>query len=189
MEINKDFSSSKLVNDYFAAFKDKGLELPDPNREVGRNGYYPGQTFHATGLVIVPATDTLPTPYIGVATTEGVTLSLKSLMGLSSVRGYHLDGSYPSEFLTKEGEKATEQIEASVISGFRFDKCFQPSTRNFLEFASECEANKFFEGKTITYMGTVVRPFVAKKASNPTFSEQYKEGFARCITAKLWGVE
>ena len=185
----KDFSSSKLVTDYFAALKDKGLQLPDFSREIGRNGYYPGQTFHAIGLVIVPATDTLPTPYIGVETTEGVTLSVKSLMGLSSIRGYQLEGSYPSEFLTKEGEKATEQIEAAVINGFRFDEAFQPSTRNFLDFVAECEASKFFEDKTITYLGTVVRPFVAKKPSNPSFSEQYKEGFARCITAKLWSVK
>lgn len=192
----KDLSKSAIVEAYKQALgpnASKGLET----KTVGNNGYTLGQEFHATGVLKVVDTTIQGNKavYVAVETEEGVDLSVKSLMGLSSLTGYHTESPEGTEgFLHQWTEKATDKeykskmIAPSVVEDFDFADVFQPKSRNLLEFIAIAEEEELFKGKTIRYLGNVVRPYVATKPSKGGF-EHYKEGAQRAISVKLWSVD
>ena len=181
----KDYNDSEIVKAYAVAAGKQVSDLKDSN--VGSNGYSLGQTFHTTGMRVVPRTDAV-SAYIAVTTSEGTDLSLRSLMGVSSLKGYETSGKFISEFDEKK-QKTSREISAEVIDGFDFGDVFQPSCRQFLSFAAECEDTNFWAGKTVEYLGNVVRPYEAKKDSPASSFEKYKAGYKRAMSARLWSVE
>lgn len=180
--------NSELVKSYMEAAKKAGMNEPK-NSTVGNNGYTLGQQFHSTGMKLVEAEiNGKKSVYVAVTTEEGIDLSIKSLMGVSSLSGYETTGEFESES-REAGKKVVTKIKAEVVDNFDFEQCFQPSCRQLLDFIAEAEENSFFEGKTITYLGKVVRPYEAKKDSPATSFEAYKKGDKRAMAVKLWSVE
>lgn len=151
---------------------------------IGTNGREVGQEFTFTGELkldckVVDANGKVTSIYEGFGLSDGTYLSVKQFMGLSSLLGYNTSG----EFTQTNGTK----YEAKVIENFNFEDCFQPETREYIPFLTWLLGNpNFYEkGKTIRYLGFVVRPYEAKKAGE-AFGEKWKKGDTRCMTAKLW---
>lgn len=179
--------SNELVKSYVSAAKAAGMAEPK-NSTVGNNGYTLGQQFHGTGLQVVESEiNGKKTAYVAVTTEEGIDLSIKSLMGISSISGYETEGEFESESL-EGGKKVVSKVKAEVIPDFDFEQVYQPSCRQLLDFIAEADETSFFEGKVITYLGKVVRPYEAKKDSPATSFETYKKGYKRAMAVKLWSV-
>lgn len=179
--------NNELVKNYLEAAKAAGMKEPT-NSTVGNNGYTLGQQFHSTGLKVVQSEiNGKKTAYVAVTTEEGIDLSIKSLMGISSLSGYEVEGEFESES-QEAGKKVTTKIKAEVVSNFDFGQVYQPSCRQLLDFIAEADESGFFEGKTITYLGKVVRPYEAKKDSPSASFETYKKGYKRAMAVKVWSV-
>lgn len=187
--MSKDSTKNdELVKSYLEAAKVAGMSEPK-NTTVGNNGFALGQQFHSTGLKLVQSEiNGKKTAYIAVTTEEGLDISIKSLMGLTALNGYKTEGEFDSES-QEAGKKVVTKVVAEVVSDFDFSRVYQPSCRQLLDFIAECNQSGFFEGKTLTYLGKVVRPYEAKKDSPATSFEVYKKGYKRAMAAKLWSVE
>lgn len=184
---NKDFSSSKLVIDLLAACSANGQQAPK-NVAVGNNGYTIGEQFHTTGMELVTTEiNGNKMSYVGITTKEGVTISVKSVLGLSSLNGYEMEGEFVAESDNEAGEKIESKVVAKVVKGFEFKNVYH-SNLGLLDYIADCESNKFWEGKILTFLGNVVRSIIARKDSPVTSFEHYKAGYKRCISAKLWNV-
>lgn len=158
------------------------------NLVVGSNGYALGQTFTITGATWVQRNiNGTEVGYAAFTTAEGAELSIKQVMGISSLVGYEISGSFPNESGTNKAKPEIEQIKAQVVEDFKFEDVFQPETRKFLDFLDKVEAGEF-NGRTLTYLGVAVRPFVAKTNSSPKSSQKYVAGMQRTISVKLWGM-
>lgn len=151
---------------------------------IGTNGRGVGQSFTLTGELkldckVVDANGKVTAIYEGFGLTDGTYLSVKQYMGLSSLTGYNTSG----EFTQTNGTKYV----AEVVKDFNFKDCFQPKTREYIPFLAWLIENPDFyaKGKTIQYLGFVVRPYEAKKAGE-AFGESWEKGNIRCMTAKLW---
>lgn len=180
--------NNALVKSYLEAAKKAGMNEPK-NNTVGNNGYTLGQQFHSNGMKLVETEiNGKKTVYVAVTTEEGIDLSVKSLMGISSLSGYETTGEFESES-REAGKKVVTKIKAEVVDDFDFERVFQPACRQLLDFIAEAEENGTFDGKTITYLGKVVRPYEAKKDSPATSFETYKKGDKRAMSVKLWSVE
>lgn len=187
--MSKDaIKDNRLVKSYLDAAKAAGMKEP-ANSAIGNNGYALGQQFHGTGLKVVETEiKDKKTVYVAVTTEEGIDLSIKSLMGISSLSGYATEGEFESESL-EAGKRVITKVKAEVIPNFDFAQVYQPSCRRILDFIAEADESGFFEGKTITYLGKVVRPFEAKDDSKASSLEVYKRGYKRAMAVKLWNVE
>lgn len=197
----KDLNNSQMVQNLLAATNALGIRAPKDTTTVGTNGYTIGQQFHATGLKLIQNDGTEPgsvkCAYVAITTKEGVDLSLKSVMSLSSLNGFETEGKFENHHLVMD-KKTKKEIEIfdTVEADFGdedFDRVFQPSTRNLLQFIAEAEGDDqnapFFEGKVITYLGRVVRPYTAKKDSESGSFEKYTRGMQRAMAVRLWAVE
>lgn len=193
---NNNSNGNKDVNALGAnSLRNKALEgKSDAEKQkleeqvVGSNGYALGQEFTINGAAWV--TRNINGQDIGYAvftTDEGAEISIKQVMGISSLTGYETSGSFPNESGAKMSEKTTDQVTAQVVEGFKFSNVFQPETRKFLDFLDKADEGKF-NGKTLTYLGIAVRPFVAKTNSSSKSSQKYIAGMQRTITVKLWGM-
>lgn len=194
-EIN--LSTDTFVQEFLNAYKEaKGTEY-DTTKKAGNNGYSLGQQFVLTGAVktakVTQPDGTVSAVYIALETKEGVDLSLQSIMGLSSMRGYEKSGSYPNEFHLKSDKDKVlaDQVAAEVVDGFDFEDTYKPVTREILKFAAFAKENEIFKGKTATFLGTVVRPYVSKKETTDISDSKkvIKPGYKRAQTAKLWSVK
>ena len=155
---------------------------------IGSNGYALGQKFTISGAAWVTRQINGATIGYAVFTTEeGAEISIKQVMGISSLVGYETSGSFPNESGARMSEKTTEQVTAQVVEDFKFSDVFQPSTRKFLDFLDIADRGEF-NGRTLTYLGVAVRPFVAKTNSSAKSSQEYTAGMQRTITVKLWGM-
>lgn len=184
----KDYSNSAIVKSFQEKAQSAGLKTPE-DVTVGNNGYAIGQEFHATGDLKVKETEIngKKAVYVVVETEEGVELSIKSLMNISSLQGYHTEGTFKSESL-EAGKTVSKDLTAQVVEGFDFADVYQPTSRQLLSFIADAEESNLFRGKTIRYLGTVVRPYEAKKDSPATSFEKYKAGMQRAMSQKLWEV-
>lgn len=193
---NNNSSSNRDVNLESAnSLRNKALEgKSDAEKQkleeqvIGSNGYALGQKFTITGAAWV--TRNINGAIIGYAvftTEEGAEISIKQVMGISSLVGYETSGSFPNESGARMSEKTTEQVTAQVVEDFKFSDVFQPSTRKFLDFLDIADKGEF-NGHTLTYLGVAVRPFVAKTNSSAKSSQEYTARMQRTITVKLWGM-
>lgn len=186
-DVNNPESENSLRNKALAGKSDKDREKLE-NQVIGSNGYALGQKFTISGAAWV--TRKINGQEIGYAvftTEEGAEISIKQVMGISSLVGYETSGSFPNESGTRMSEKTTEQVTAQVVEDFKFSDVFQPSTRKFLDFLDIADRGEF-DGRTLTYLGVAVRPFVAKTNSSAKSSQEYTAGMQRTITVKLWGM-
>ena len=191
MENKRNFSEVEFVKNFVATYKANGGDADKlAKRTVGNNGYAVGQSFTLTGEILVKENEINGTKqtYLVLPTEEGTELSLMSLMGVSSLKGYDMENVVNVEFA--EGTtKKTRPVQTEVTADFDFENVFKPASRNFLEFAGMIAENEVnLKGKVATFLGTVVKPITAKKDGEQN-GEKYKKGYTRAIETKLWSVE
>lgn len=187
--MSKDVKESKIATDFAA--KCEALKMKNPaDVLVGNNGYAVGQEFHATGAlkIVESKIGDRTACYVAVETEEGVNLSIKSLMNISSLQGYHTEGTFVHQTMGKDKQIVDTQVSAEVVPDFSFDDVFKPTTRNLAEFIAQADTEQLFAGKTIRYLGNVVRPYKAKNDSPRDSFETWKTGYERTINQKLWEI-
>lgn len=190
----KNAKENELITKFLEDYKTARGKEYDQNRTVGNNGYSVGQSFALTGELVYETNEIngIKSVYWVLLTESGAKLSLMSLMGVSSLKGYCIDNTkeIPVEFYNpKAKNKETRTVTATVESDFDFEEVWQPPTRNLLDLVSmilEGELN--LKGRTVTYLGTVVKEFTAKKDSEQN-GEKVKEGYKRAIETRLWSMK
>jgi hypothetical protein len=194
MANKKNYLENDLVKKFLEDYKDARGKEYDQTRIVGNNGYSVGQSFTLTGEIEYKTNEINgnKSVYWVLLAEGGVELSLMSLMGVSSLKGYCVDSTkeFPIEFYNaKTKEKDSRTVTATVESDFDFDDVWQPPTRNLLELAGMiADGDLNLKGKTVTYLGTVVKDFTAKKDSEQN-GEKVKEGYKRVIETRLWSMK
>ena len=112
--------SSELLKKYATIRKTADSNWKDDTqqvRNVGNNGYVIGQQFELDGTFGVEEIkngDNVTGAYFACGTKQGVKLSLASLMGLTSLRGYKLSGEDTSYCAKINGEPTEAQLKDSV---------------------------------------------------------------------------
>jgi hypothetical protein len=193
MANKKNYLENDLVKKFLEDYKDARGKEYDQTRIVGNNGYSVGQSFKLTGEIEYKTNEINGTKsvYWVLLAEGGVELSLMSLMGVSSLKGYCVDNTkeFPVEFYNaKTKDKDTRTVTATVESNFDFEDVWQPPTRNLLDLAGMiADGDLNLKGKTVTYLGTVVKDFTAKKDSEQN-GEKVKEGYKRVIETRLWSM-
>lgn len=184
---------NELLNETRELFgDDRAKKLSE--RTVGNNGYNLGQTFTFTGKIenqkTKDADGNVTAIYPALETTDGVWLSVGSLMGISSLKGYLKDGEQGThEWLDEDGEKQVKTLQNEVVDHFDFSKVFNPPTRHLLTFVNMLAKGEYpIAGKKVTYLGQVHRQFTAKK-DGESFNESWEKGFARCASVRLWAIK
>lgn len=192
-ENKKSYLENEVIKQFMDAYKAchtdeqvKNLE----DRTVGNNGYYIGQEFTLTGEIDWKEQDVNGTKqvYWFLKTVEGAELSLQSLMGISSLKNYRLEGSVEVEFLEGRATKTRTVTAAVQNGGVQEADLWVPKSRHFLtEVQNILEGVEDLRNKKVTFLGTAVRPIIAKKAGEQN-GEKYAVGAKRAIETKLWSV-
>lgn len=190
---NKKFIESEFVKGFLTVYAaNGGTKTAEQmlNRTVGSNGYTIGQEFTLTGDIETKVNEINGTKqtYLVLPTKEGTELSLMSLMGVSSLKGYDLENEVTIEFLNGKN-KESRTVKTDTVDGFDFADVWQPTSRNLLELAyliSEKEVD--LTNKKVTYLGTIVKPIIAKKKGESN-GEKFDIGFKRAIETKVWSVQ
>jgi hypothetical protein len=195
----KDYSQNELVKKFLEKYGEvrgtkKAEELTE--KTVGNNGYSIGQTFTLLGTIdfkeqTINGSETV---YWYLPTKEGVDLSLMSLMGVSSLKGYVDKNIEVEYYLTKkeDGKNVDDKKSRTVTPDFTpeddFKKVWQPPTRHLLTLvAMIADGDENMVGKKVTFLGTAVKPFTAK-SDNEQNGEKYRAGYQRAIETKLWSI-
>ena len=194
MDANKkNYSENEFVKAFIAEYEkhhtaDQVAKLKD--RTVGNNGFTLGQSFTLTGEIKTVSREINGTTqvYIILPTKEGTELSLMSLMGISSLKGYESNGGVVSVEFDANGEKKTREVKTDLVNNFNFDHVWKPASRNLLELAGMiAEGDVVLANKKATFLGTAVKKFTAKKDGEQN-GESYSEGYTRAIETKLWKI-
>ena len=170
-------------------------------RNVGNNGYVIGQQFELDGTFSVEEIkngDNVTGAYFACGTKQGVKLSLASLMGLTSLRGYKLSGedtSYcakingePTEAQLKDSVKYTAQVADDVDETFvGWADC---PTRDIYDLVVRIENEQFrLNGISVEYKGQVIRGWEAKKTGDDiVVGKKYAQGAHRVTRQHLFKV-
>jgi hypothetical protein len=195
METNKkNYLQNETIVKFLADYKTARQKDYDTERTVGNNGFAIGQQFVLTGEVEYK-TNTIngsTSVYWVLKAEGGYELSLMSLMGVSSLKGYCTDRekSFPQDSYNKTTrQKDTKSVHATVEPGFDFKQVWQPPTRNLLTLVGMIlEGDLNLKNKVVTYLGTVVKDYRAKKDSEQN-GDVVKEGYDRVIETRLWSME
>jgi hypothetical protein len=197
MDDNKRFIESQFVKDFLSVYAANGGKKTEAEllaKNVGNNGYVIGQEFTLTGDIKTATSEIngAKQTYIVLTTEEGTELSLQTLMGVSSLKGYVFGEDVVIEFDGKdennEAVKKSRKVRADFDKG-DFENVWMPATRNLLTLAGMiAEKHINLAGKTASYLGTAVKPITAKKKGESN-GEKFKEGYARAIETKLWSVK
>ena len=170
-------------------------------RNVGNNGYVIGQQFELDGTFGVEEiknSDKVTGAYFACGTRQGVKLSLASLMGLTSLRGYTLSGedtSYlskitgePTEAQLKDSVKYTAKVADDVDETFvGWADC---PTRDIYDLVVRIENEQFsLDGITVEYKGQAIRGWDAKKGGDDiVVGKKYTAGAHRVTRQHLFKV-
>ena len=170
-------------------------------RDNGLRGFYPGavdctrhplgQQFTLTGAIFtkIATLNGVKYPYIALGTQEGRDLSLANMMGISSLKGIDLNNEVEVNYLDN-GKMATRHLKSTVIDGFDFYQVWQPRTRLYLELAAMiAEKDLDLTNVRVTYLGCVVKPFIAKISGEDIFGERYEQGYKRAMEYHLWKLD
>jgi hypothetical protein len=186
----------QLMSAYNEGRKQAGMEAvaSDATRTVGNNGMAVGQEVELTGVLnpAVPvknAEGKTTAVFIGLETSDGGFLSLQSVMGISSMRGYSTTEPAINETRVKASKQSpakAETINPEVIDNFEFDEMWKPETRDLYDMAALIMADPSIVKGVWQYCGLVVRQIIAKKDSSASSFEKYCEGDKRAMTAKMW---
>ena len=193
MDNKKNYQENEFVKGFIAEYEkhhtaDQVSKLKE--RVVGNNGFTLGQSFTLTGEIKTASRDIngVTQVYIVLPTKEGTELSLMSLMGVSSLKGYEANGDTVSVEFDANGEKKTREVKCELVANFNFDHVWKPASRNLLELAGMiAEGDIALANKKVTFLGTAVKKFSAKKDGEQN-GESYSEGYTRAIETKLWKV-
>lgn len=155
-------------------------EFEAPKNMIGNNGRMVGQTFTLTGelnlAIPIAGTNNF---YEGLALSDGTYLSVKRLMGLSSLKGYETSG-------TLEDSKGNKFV-AQTTEDFDFEQVFQPASRDYVEFLIWIQQNlNELKGRQIQLVAEVHRQIKTKKASTDFNGVTWKVGDTRVMSALLW---
>lgn len=186
----------QLIDAYNAGRTQAGMEVveADATRIVGNNGMAVGQEIELTGTLnpAVPvknAEGKTTAVFIGLETTEGNFLSLQSMMGISSMRGYSETEPAVNETrvkATKQSPVKSETIKPEVTEDFDFDQMWKPETRDLYDMAALIMADPSIVQGKWQYCGVLVRQITAKKDATARSFEKYCEGDKRAMSAKMW---
>lgn len=193
MENKKNYQENEFVKGFLAEYEkhhtaDQVTKLKE--RVVGNNGFTLGQQFTLTGEITTASRDINGTTqvYIILPTKEGTELSLMSLMGVSSLKGYVANGESVNVEFDANGDKKTREVKCELVANFNFDHVWKPASRNLLELAGMiAEGDVALANKKVTFLGTAVKAFVAKKDGEQN-GESYSEGYTRAIETRLWKI-
>ena len=181
-------SKSAILKQYKEKAESIGRTIDlEAEKTVGSNGWNIGQTFTLTGEVIVAEVkrDGEITGYfLALPTKEKANLSLQSLMGLSSLRGYEMTG---------EADDSTgNHYDAEVASDVKKDFVGWRNlpSRDLYEIAGMIEAGELkLKDKVVTYKGRVFRKWKARSAGTDLATgKPYAEGDERVSRVQLWKV-
>ena len=196
--------SSEMLRKYATIRKTADSNWKDDTqqvRNVGNNGYVIGQQFELDGTFSVEEIkngDNVTGAYFACGTKQGVKLSLASLMGLTSLRGYKLSGedtSYcakingePTEAQLKDSVKYTAQVADDVDETFvGWADC---PTRDIYDLVVRIENEQFrLNGISVEYKGQVIRGWEAKKGGDDiVVGKKYVQGAHRVTRQHLFKV-
>ena len=196
--------SSEMLRKYATIRKTADSNWKDDTqqvRNVGNNGYVIGQQFELDGTFSVEEIkngDNVTGAYFACGTKQGVKLSLASLMGLTSLRGYKLSGedtSYcakingePTEAQLKDSVKYTAQVADDVDETFvGWADC---PTRDIYDLVVRIENEQFrLNGISVEYKGQVIRGWEAKKTGDDiVVGKKYAQGAHRVTRQHLFKV-
>ena len=196
--------SSEMLRKYATIRKEADSTWKDDTqqvRNVGNNGYVIGQQFELDGTFGVEEIkngDKVTGAYFACGTKQGVKLSLASLMGLTSLRGYMLSGedtSYcakingePTEAQLKDSVKYTAQVADDVDETFvGWADC---PTRDIYDLVVRIENEQFkLDGISVEYKGQVIRGWEAKKTGDDiVVGKKYAQGAHRVTRQHLFKV-
>lgn len=192
-ENKKSYLENEVIKQFMDAYKACHTDEQVKNleeRTVGNNGYYIGQQFTLTGEIDWKEQDVNGTKqvYWFLITEEGAELSLQSLMGISSLKNYLLEGEVVVEYKGEKNAKTERKVTASVQEGTTENDLWVPKSRHFLtEVQNILEGVENLKNKKVTFLGTAVRPINAKKDGTQN-GESYNKGWKRAIETKLWSV-
>lgn len=201
MANKKNYQENELVKKFLEKYTEvNGQEKADKlsDKTIGNNGYEIGQQFTLLGTIdfkeqTVNGTKTV---YWYLPTKEGTDLSLMSLMGVSSLKNYS-DESVEVEYYTVNGkgkdakdEKKTRTVTPDYLPKDNdFSEVWQPASRHLLTMvAMIADGDVDLKDKTATFLGTAVKPIVAKQDGTQN-GEKYRAEYKRAIETKLWSIE
>lgn len=196
--------SSELLKKYATIRKTADKDWKDDTqqvRNVGNNGYVIGQQFELDGTFVVEEIkngDKVTGAYFACGTRQGVKLSLASLMGLTSLRGYTLSGEDTSYLAKITGEPTEAQLKDSVKYTAKVaddvDETFvgwaDCPTRDIYDLVVRIENEQFsLEGITVEYKGQAIRGWDAKKGGDDiVVGKKYVAGAHRVTRQHLFKV-
>lgn len=195
-------SSSKVLKEFQEKYNfyhpDKPVNVNQAHI-VGRNGFYLGQQFHATGEVYpAPINDNDGKQvgvYLALKTTEGQDISLAAVMGVTSLRGYTLEGTLKEQRagadekdLEEFTAEVSEKVKTQAAKNNQFNGWNIP-TRDLYKLAAMIEADaSLIKGKTITFEGIALRPIKRRKKDTDFNNIEWNAGDVSIIPQRLWSV-
>ena len=196
--------SSELLKKYATIRKTADSNWKDATqqvRNVGNNGYVIGQQFELDGTFGVEEIkngDNVTGAYFACGTKQGVKLSLASLMGLTSLRGYKPSGEDTSYCAKINGEPTEAQVKDSVTYTAQVaddvDETFvgwaDCPTRDIYDLVVRIENEQFrLNGISVEYKGQVIRGWDAKKGGDDiVVGKKYVQGAHRVTRQHLFKV-
>ena len=196
--------SSEMLKKYATIRKAADKDWKDDTqqvRNVGNNGYVIGQQFEldgSFGVEEIKNGDKVTGAYFACGTKQGIKLSLASLMGLTSLRGYMLSGEDTSYLSKVNGEPTDKQKEDSVKYVAKVaddvDETFvgweDCPTRDIYDLVVRIENEQFdLEGISVEYKGQAIRGWDAKKAGDDiVVNKKYAAGAHRVTRQHLFKV-
>lgn len=167
---------------------------------VGESGYQLGSIYTPTAVSVVSRDiKGRKAVYFGIETAEGPILSLKNLMGVTSLSGYLFQGTANSVSRNEDGEAIEIPQQAEILQELPKDaaklksELFSFNTTDLyqvvidLENDAKLEKPKFFS-KKLQYCGKALKVVTARKAAEPDNFDQWKAGDQRVIATQLWRV-
>lgn len=163
-------------------------------RNVGNNGYNLGQSFTLTGAIeIVDIKDNdgkVTGCYLGLPTEEGPKLSLAALMGVSTLRGYLLEGSVTEKRAgVEESKLRTFTAETTKEAKQPTFRCWNLKDRNIYALAKQIkEQPDWLKGKKATFHGIALRTITRRQNTTDFDNIAWSEGDVSVIQQRLWSV-
>lgn len=196
MDNKKNYRDNELVKNFEKDYKSATKKAYDPSKQAGNNGFQLGQTFTLTGEIDYKTSEIgkAKTCYWYLKTVQGVEISLKTLMGVSSLKGYELKNAVTVDYYrgtpnTDTFEEKTREVKSDLTEDFDFEDVWQPPTRNILDLAGMiAEGDCDLANKEVTFLGTAVKPTKAKEDGEMN-GEKYLAEHRRAIETKLMKVE
>lgn len=169
----------------------RGVDVSEiKNKTIGNNGRPLDSDVTFTGKVdlIERVINGNKVSYYAAETKKNEWVSVQSLMGISSLKGYELEGKFPHQ--NNEGES---EVAADVSAKFKADQNiprWEPPTRDFYECVAQLQATEMLKDLRLFYRGIVVRPYEAKKdfISTSANGESWSKGAKRTMTAQIWTI-